>query len=618
MEKITITYENLFKLIALEENISYQLNEEYFQKTPIKILDENNEWVSIKGLIKKESSALDIEIDSPENIIMANEHILKVNDVLKYANELYIGDAINRVNNETYFISNITKLDKPITVYDLEVDSDTHLYQIANGTIHHNTLLTSAIIHYANILNMKTITIVPSSSLLKQTHDYIKQFDIEIGMFGNGKKDDTKNIVATWQTLQNNKHFIRDFECIIWDECVHPSSMIRLADNSEKRIDELQSGEIVKTINETTKQVENKPIKKIHKNLLKSQNQKMFRITMENNSVIELTDNHEVLTKNGWKRTDELTMDDDIVNLAEQCGYYLIGLHLKNKFIKKIEEIEYFGDVYNLHIEDNHNYFVDGNCVKNCHNAKAFVAQQIMQEAKKSFMRVGLTGTIPKDPLDKANLVAGFGPLVYEVKAHDLQKQNILSTININIFELLYPKEFIYAFIDWHEETIFLQDNIMYKNFMKALISNLTGNTLILMKNVDPAEELSIFLDCDYISSKLNVTKRQEKFNQFVHGGNLISVGTYSLLSTGIDIVHIHNLILAPTAGKSFTKTIQAIGRGLRRKGGQKEHVTVIDLSSNLKFDKKHIKSRKEYYTEAKYPFQTDKMDMSQFNLKNM
>jgi superfamily II DNA or RNA helicase len=288
-------------------------------------------------------------------------------------------------------------------------------------------------------------------------------------MFGGGKKDDEINMVCTWQTLQNNKPFIRDFECIIWDEC---------------------------------------------------------------------------------------------------------------------------------------------------HTAKAFVAMQIMNEAKNSFIRLGLTGTVPKEPLDKANLMAGFGPVVYDVKAHELQERNILSSIDINIFELLYPKEFVGSFIDWHEETMYLQRNRMFQKFMKALVGSLEGNTLILMKNVDPAEELSEFIGSGYISSKLKVDKRQEKFNEFVYGGNLVTVGTYSLLSTGIDIVHINNLILAPTPGKSMVKTIQSIGRGLRRKGGQKEHVTVIDLTSNMKYDKKHIKERKEFYREAKYPFEVDKIEMEDFDTK--
>jgi len=236
-----------------------------------------------------------------------------------------------------------------------------------------------------------------------------------------------------------------------------------------------------------------------------------------------------------------------------------------------------------------------------------------MQQATNSYMRLGLTGTIPKDPLDKANLTAAFGPLAYTVNAHELQERKVLSSIHINIFELIYPKEYVHSFVDWHEETIFLQSNEMFKAFMKALVNTLKDNVLILMKNIEPAEELAEFLGCTYISSKLKVEKRQEKFDEFVHGGNHVAVGTYSLLSTGIDIVHIHNIIMAPTPGKSFTRCIQSVGRGLRRKEGQKEHINVVDLTSNMKFDRKHIKDRKDFYKDAKYPFDCDKIEMLPF-----
>lgn len=36
--------------------------------------------------------------------------------------------------------------------------------------------------------------------------------------------------------------------------------------------------------------------------------------------------------------------------------------------IKSLKKIEYKGDVYNLHIEDNHNYFANNHCVSNCHD----------------------------------------------------------------------------------------------------------------------------------------------------------------------------------------------------------------------------------------------------------
>lgn len=339
MKEVEITYENLFKLISEEESVIFENEQEYFQKTPLQIQNENDEWVSIKGLIKKESTTVKIEIDNSTEIICADKHLIQLNNGnMKYAHCLVEGDKLQNGNNGSSTVTKVELTNKIEEVFDVEVDSQKHLYQCALGLVHHNTLLTSAIVEYANRLNMRTITIVPSSSLLKQTYEYIKQFDIPVGMFGAGKRDDEPNMVATWQTLQNNKSFIRPFECIIWDECVHPSSKIRMADNSEKRIDEINVGDSVKTINEKTRQIENKPVLKVHKNLLKSENQTMFKITMDDDTSVSLTGNHEVLTTNGWKRTDALSIEDDIISLAEQFDYHLIELYLKKQFDTTISD----------------------------------------------------------------------------------------------------------------------------------------------------------------------------------------------------------------------------------------------------------------------------------------
>jgi len=332
MEEIELNYETLFKIISIEEQISYKMDKEYFQATPIQVLDENNNWIGVKGLITKSSPTLHIEIDVDEHIDCATTHLVQLEDkTLKYANMLEVGARLNSKDGYAT-VTNIIVKDEIETVFDIEVDSDTHLYQIANGTIHHNTLLTSAIIKYANEINMKTITIVPSSSLLKQTHDYIKQFDIPVGMFGGGKKDDEINMVCTWQTLQNNKPFIRDFECIIWDECIHPSGLVSMSDNTTRRIDTVSVGDMIKTYNENTKQVEDKKILKVHKNLLKSRNQKMFKITLEDNTEVLLTGNHEVLTETGWKRADTLTMDDNIISLSEQLDFHIVEFYINKQY----------------------------------------------------------------------------------------------------------------------------------------------------------------------------------------------------------------------------------------------------------------------------------------------
>ena len=60
--------------------------------------------------------------------------------------------------------------------------------------------------------------------------------------------------------------------------------------------------------------------------------------------------------------------------------------------------------------------------------------------------------------------------------------------------------------------------------------------------------------------------------------------------------------VITVDLGKSFTATIQALGRGLR-KGRDKDSVKIYDVCSNLSHSTRHMKKRMRYYKEAKYPY---------------
>ena len=459
MERI-FKIKELFKFIEDKENVEIKINEEYFPKTEMYIQNPLLEWKRIKGLIKKESRIVRLYIYNNEKsdiIECADAHLLLTEKGFKLAENINEDDIIVNALGENYKIEKKEFGDIEI-VYDLEIDDETHSYVIDNGTIHHNTILTAGIIKCANDLDMRTLTVVPSTSLLIQTKDTIDFMQLEVGEFSGKKKElEKQNIVATWQSLQNNSKLMREFVCVIWDEC---------------------------------------------------------------------------------------------------------------------------------------------------HNAKSYIALKLMNEAINTELRIGLTGTVPKDKLDYMNLKGSFGEVLYEVKAKDLQKRKILSSVQIYVLKMLYPKEYVNSFIDWNDEIKFLQSNEYFLNTLYELVKDLEGNTLILLKNIEPCEMIAEEFGIDFISSKLKPEERKKYFAKFKPDGKYIAIGTYSLLSTGVDIVHINNLILGPSPGKSFVKVIQSIGRGLRRKEGEKEHVDVFDFTSNLKFDKNHIKKRTKYYSEAGYPFE--------------
>jgi superfamily II DNA or RNA helicase len=66
------------------------------------------------------------------------------------------------------------------------------------------------------------------------------------------------------------------------------------------------------------------------------------------------------------------------------------------------------------------------------------------------------------------------------------------------------------------------------------------------------------------------------------------------------------NLVLVE-AGKSFVRTIQSIGRGLRM-ADDKSEVEIYDICSKMKFSNNHLIKRKQFYNNAQYPFTMQKV----------
>ena len=59
---------------------------------------------------------------------------------------------------------------------------------------------------------------------------------------------------------------------------------------------------------------------------------------------------------------------------------------------------------------------------------------------------------------------------------------------------------------------------------------------------------------------------------------------------------------------KSFVRVIQSIGRGIR-KAQDKDYVQVVDLTSNLKYSKRHLTKRKQFYKEQNFRHSVTKVE---------
>lgn len=90
---------------------------------------------------------------------------------------------------------------------------------IIAGTGAGKTSITAAISHVYSSAGYRTITIVPSDDLVKQTVAWYRLLKMDTGVYSGDEKDiDHANVVATWQALQYNPELMRNFQCLIWDE----------------------------------------------------------------------------------------------------------------------------------------------------------------------------------------------------------------------------------------------------------------------------------------------------------------------------------------------------------------------------------------------------------------
>ena len=100
---------------------------------------------------------------------------------------------------------------------------------------------------------------------------------------------------------------------------------------------------------------------------------------------------------------------------------------------------------------------------------------------------------------------------------------------------------------------------------------------------------------------------RQQHYKEIAQSENKILIATYGIASTGINIPRIFNLVMIES-GKSYIKVIQSIGRGIR-KAKDKDFVEIYDFTSSLKYSKRHLSKRKNFYKKVQYPFTVTKIN---------
>jgi superfamily II DNA or RNA helicase len=246
--------------------------------------------------------------------------------------------------------------------------------------------------------------------------------------------------------------------------------------------------------------------------------------------------------------------------------------------------------------------------VDEVHKAKADVLRNLLSGPFRNVpVRWGLTGTIPKDEHEAVGCVCSLGPVIGNLSSKELQDRGVLANLDINILQL---QDGVLGFNNYAQELKWLVTDKDRVKEISDIVMRLSGNgnTLVLIDRLATGELLAdMHPDWVFISGEMKVADRQKEYREVSEMDNKVIVATYGVAAVGINIPRIFNLVLLEP-GKSFVRVIQSIGRGIR-KAEDKDYLNVIDITSNLKYSKRHLTKRKAFYKEQGFPYQVTKVE---------
>ena len=244
------------------------------------------------------------------------------------------------------------------------------------------------------------------------------------------------------------------------------------------------------------------------------------------------------------------------------------------------------------------------------HLFKAKSLTSIMNKLYDCKYRVGFTGTLDGTQTNRLVLEGVFGTVDKVTKTDKLIKEGHLSEFEIKVLLLKHDKQ---KFDTYQDEMDYLVEHEGRSKFIRNLVCDLSGNTLVLFNYVE-RHGMPLF---ELINNKVG----DSRLVFLVHGGvdtedrekargiaettnDSIIVASYGTFSTGINIRNLHNVVFA-SPSKSKIRNLQSIGRVLR-KGDHKSKAILYDIADDIgkNYTLNHLIERVKLYNEENFNYE--------------
>lgn len=509
-------------------------------------------------------------------------------------------------------------------------------------------------IYVLSKLKGKTLIIVNKITLMKQWENEIKMClpGISIGII-QGKKIDVEGkdiVIGMLQSLSlidYHESVFNDINTVVIDECFPYDTCIITSDGNinigqlyymKERNEALP---MVKTFNENTKKFEYKKIL----NAFRKQNDNLIEIICSKMKITS-TEKHRYLTHNGWKEAKDLIIGDYIISYYDNEIYEYSKITKITKNIKNFDECKYKRNyVFDLEIEDNHNYIVkkgvenvqNGFVVHNCHNVPSKVFSKVLMKTGSQYT-IGLSATPKRGDGCEYVFKYFIGDIVYQCKSN---REGLSPKINyINIKSKEYKEIKI-------ENRFTGGTSIQFASMISELIDMPKRNKLIIevIKHYI-TEKRKILVLSDRREHLKNIQKLLDNdptvfftyglfVGQMKYGdlekskASSVILATYSAFGEGISEKDLDTLFLITpkkyighlqnTSKNESGKLEQIVGR-IFRKDHIEKNPLIIDIQDDFSIYKVQSNSRKIFYNDhfKKRIVLEQSIDLDKYNINDV
>jgi len=210
--------------------------------------------------------------------------------------------------------------------------------------------------------------------------------------------------------------------------------------------------------------------------------------------------------------------------------------------------------------------------------------------------------------IDRWSILGKLGPVIYEKSSYELRLEDHLANVNVKILNLKHERQIRYETDNrYREELDFIYESSTRNYFLQKLCGKLPNNILVLVNHIKHGEVLQEYLEkavnkqVFFIRGEVPVEEREKIKKIMETHSNVVCIAISAIFSTGINVKNLHSIIFA-AGGKSFIRTVQSIGRGLR-KHATKEKLIIFDIADNLPYGRRHCDKRKSIYEKEKIQY---------------